>query len=55
MAEASEAVLLACLERRETRSGHYRTDYPEPNDEAFFGCFVWRQENRELKRSTQVY
>ncbi|MBV7483330.1 FAD-binding protein [Bordetella sp. BOR01] len=31
MAQASELVLSACLNRDETRSAHYRLDYPETN------------------------
>ena len=55
MAGASEAVLRACLERRETRSGHYRTDHPATDDEHFLGCFLWRQEGSELRLSRQEY
>jgi fumarate reductase (CoM/CoB) subunit A len=55
MAGASEAVLRACLERRETRSGHYRTDYPATDDDHYLGCFLWKQEGGELRLSRQTY
>ncbi|MFW7343705.1 FAD-binding protein [Pollutimonas sp. H1-120] len=35
MATTAQIILRACLERRETRSGHYRTDYPERDDTKF--------------------
>jgi fumarate reductase (CoM/CoB) subunit A len=40
LAQSSELVLHACLHRRETRSGHYRVDYPEPDDAQFARSFV---------------
>ncbi|MER8447844.1 FAD-binding protein [Mesorhizobium sp. M1066] len=55
MTEASEAVLLACLERRETRSGHFRSDYPGTDDEHFLRCFVWRRQGNELVKSDLTY
>ncbi|MDP4026161.1 FAD-binding protein [Methylobacterium sp. NEAU 140] len=55
MAGASEAVLRACQERRETRSGHYRTDHRKTDDANYLGCFLWRQENGELRASRQAH
>lgn len=55
MAGASEAVLRACLERRETRSGHFRTDHPEAHDEQFLGCLLWTQKDGELRLSRQSF
>jgi len=37
MATTASIILEACLARRETRSGHLRTDYPE-KDDASYGC-----------------
>lgn len=50
MAQISDLVLDACLARTETRSGHYRTDYPETDDEHYLGCFVWKQEGDAVER-----
>lgn len=36
MATTAQIILQACLQRRETRSGHYRTDHPA-RDDAHFG------------------
>ena len=55
MADASEAVLLACLARRETRSGHFRADHPETDDAGFDGCFVWHREGDDLVMTTRRY
>lgn len=54
MADASEAVLRACLERRETRSGHFRCDYPQ-TDERLLGCLIWRRQGDELVMTTQRF
>jgi succinate dehydrogenase/fumarate reductase flavoprotein subunit len=35
MATTAEVIVQACLERRESRSSHYRTDYPERDDARF--------------------
>lgn len=55
MADASEAVLRACLERRETRSGHFRSDYPQTDDEHLLGCLVWRRQGDELVMTTRRF
>jgi fumarate reductase (CoM/CoB) subunit A len=54
MADASEAVLRACLERRETRSGHFRCDYPQ-TDERLLSCLIWRRQGDELVMTTQRF
>lgn len=43
LALCSELVLRACLHRRETRSGHYRVDYPRTDDGQFARSFVLRR------------
>lgn len=43
MATTAQIILEACLERRETRSGHLRTDFPERDDAAFSHAFVQRR------------
>lgn len=40
MAQASEIVLVACLNRQETRSSHNRIDFPEADDSRFGQSFV---------------
>lgn len=40
MAQASEIVLVACLNREETRSSHYRVDFPDADDGRFGHSFV---------------
>jgi len=40
MATTASIILQACLERRETRSGHMRTDYPQRDDAAYGRAFV---------------
>lgn len=55
MADASEVVLRACLERRETRSGHFRSDHPQTDDKHLLGCLVWRRQDDELVVTTQTF
>jgi succinate dehydrogenase/fumarate reductase flavoprotein subunit len=55
MADASEVVLRACLERRETRSGHFRSDHPQTDDKQLLGCLVWRRQDDELVVTTQTF
>ena len=43
MATTAQIVLEACLARRETRSGHLRTDFPERDDAGFGNAFVQRR------------
>ena len=40
MATTATIILEACLARRETRSGHFRTDYPERDDRNYGQAFV---------------
>lgn len=40
MAQASEIVLIACLNREETRSSHNRSDFPDADDDRFGQSFV---------------
>jgi len=44
LAQASELVLRACLNRRETRSAHYRLDYPKRDDAAYLHSYVMRRD-----------
>ena len=44
LARTSELILRACLHRRETRSGHYRLDYPETDDAGYRLSFVMRRD-----------
>ena len=38
----AEVILLGSIERKESRGSHYRTDYPERNDEEFLATTVAR-------------
>ncbi|MDB5840831.1 MAG: dependent oxidoreductase family protein [Herminiimonas sp.] len=40
MAQAAELVAVACLNRRESRSGHYRVDYPQTDNSTYRTSFV---------------
>jgi succinate dehydrogenase/fumarate reductase flavoprotein subunit len=40
MAQTAQLVAQACLNRRESRSGHYRIDYPQLNDALYRTSFV---------------
>ena len=44
LAQASELVLRACLNRKETRSAHYRLDYPKRDDAAYLHSYVMRRD-----------
>lgn len=44
MATTARIILLACQARRESRSGHYRTDYPERDDARFGTAWAMRRE-----------
>lgn len=44
MAQTSELVLRACLNRRETRAAHYRLDHPARDDAGHFHSYVARRE-----------
>ena len=55
LSAASGLVLRACLNRKETRSSHYRIDYPEGNDEAYTCSFVAKRDGDQLAFSTLRY
>lgn len=44
MAQASEIVLHGCINRKETRSGHYRVDFPETDDANYRRSFVYQRD-----------
>ena len=44
LAQTSELILRACLHRRETRSGHFRLDYPETDDAGYRLSFAMRRD-----------
>jgi fumarate reductase (CoM/CoB) subunit A len=43
MAQAAELVASACLNRRESRSGHYRVDYEKTDNERYRKSFIVRR------------
>jgi fumarate reductase (CoM/CoB) subunit A len=44
MATTARIILHACRERRESRSGHYRTDHPQRDDGRYGSAWVMRRE-----------
>lgn len=44
IAEISEWFLVSSLERKESRAGHYRLDYPDRNDEEFLAWITLRDD-----------
>jgi len=55
MAMASELVLRACLNREETRSSHYRVDFPEKDDAGFTCSFVMSRAGDDVALSRLTY
>lgn len=54
MATTASIILEACLARRETRSGHLRTDFPERDDAAFGFAFVQTRSESGASRFTRL-
>ncbi len=55
MAVTSELVLRACLNRDETRSAHYRLDYPQSGGAAYEHSFVMQLKNNKLDIEPYFY
>ncbi|HWK72051.1 MAG TPA: FAD-binding protein [Burkholderiaceae bacterium] len=55
MATTAQIILRACMERRETRSGHYRTDYPQRDDTKFGHAYSLKLEGTTFAFNTIVY
>lgn len=55
LAQSAELVLTACLDREETRSGHYRTDFPETDDALAFSHVYFRQGEERPARRRMTY
>lgn len=55
MAMASELVLRACLNREETRSSHYRVDFPRKNDDDYTCSFVMRRQGDQIALTRLTY
>lgn len=55
LAQASELVLRACLNRTETRSAHYRLDYPHKDDAAHLHSYVLRRSGAEVSFDRLAY
>ena len=55
LAQASELVLRACLNRKETRSGHYRVDFPKTDDKNYRCSFVTKRNGDEIAVSELHY
>jgi len=53
MVTTADIILQACLHRKESRSSHYRVDYPERND-ARYGHSVVIQRNGDGIRYTDL-
>lgn len=55
LAQASELVLRACLNRTETRSAHYRLDHPHKDDAAHLHSYVLRRAGEAISFDRLVY
>lgn len=55
MACTARIILEACLARRESRSGHYRTDHPERDDARFGMAWALRQQGGDVLRRAVAY
>ncbi|MEI9805592.1 MAG: FAD-binding protein [Pseudolabrys sp.] len=55
MAQVSELVLRGCLNRKETRSGHYRVDYPETDDKNYRRSFVAKRNGDDVSFASLQY
>lgn len=55
MATVSALVLRACLNREETRSSHYRVDYPQSDDSACQHSFVIKRDGEGVAFSSLTY
>lgn len=55
MATTAHIILHACQARRESRSGHYRTDYPERDDPHFGTAWSMRREGHAIAMQAIAY
>ena len=55
MATTARIILHACRERRESRSGHYRTDHPERDDARFGTAWAMRREGEAIAMQPIAY
>ena len=55
MATTARIILLACQARRESRSGHYRTDHPERDDARFGTAWAMRREGAGVRMQPIAY
>jgi len=55
MATVSSLVLRACINREETRSSHYRVDFPESDDAKYTCSFVLKRDGDDVAFSRLTY
>ncbi len=55
MATTAHIILHACQARRESRSGHYRTDFPERDDSRFATAWSIRREGNAITMQAIAY
>jgi succinate dehydrogenase/fumarate reductase flavoprotein subunit len=55
MATTAHIILHACQARRESRSGHYRTDFPERDDKRFGTAWSMRREGQAIAMHAIAY
>lgn len=55
MATTARIILHACRERRESRSGHYRTDHPERDDAHYATAWSMRSEGGRISMQPIAY
>lgn len=55
MATTARIILHACRARKESRSGHYRTDFPERDDARFGTAWAMRREGGGIAMQPIAY
>jgi succinate dehydrogenase/fumarate reductase flavoprotein subunit len=55
MATTADVILQACLRRKESRSSHYRVDYPERDDARYGHAVVMQRDGNGIRYTDLVY
>jgi fumarate reductase (CoM/CoB) subunit A len=55
MVTTADVILQACLHRKESRSSHYRVDYPEQNDVRYGHSVVLQRDGDGIRYTDLVY
>jgi len=55
MAPTADFILKACLQRKESRSSHYRVDYPDRDDARYGHAVVMQRDGDAIRYTDLVY